>query len=313
MQAGHLLPSPTALLQIAVLAVCGQGKCLMSWVSQLLYMHRGDSLGDCGGCQVMSNPLILHGTQIALPKHRPHPNLSSNPLSRIPEGSAESPPCQATSALPDTHARPEGATQLTNPQAQVTGPQGSPQTQVGGPQSASACQLQLERQPAPVRNALSTSKPLGTAASQAARPAARAALVAAAKEAVDSKDRDRMLNADERLKRLKLRMQHTIQAYSGNVSSAAGAGRYSRTQSLTAASPHTAYHRTNSSPMRASRVSMCAVSQRASDVSSCHSRSSCSSAATPASVQSGAMGAVSCQPSQRGIHQVTSLQTCLSI
>ena len=289
-----------------------QRRLLLSWVSLLFYVYRGDSLGDCGGCQVMSNPLILHGTQIALPKHRPHPhpNLNSNP--RVPEGPAESPPCHASSAFPETHAKPEGAAKLTNPQAHATGLQAqasSPRTQVGGSQSASAGQPKFERQPAAAGSDFSTCVPLGTAASQAARPAASAALAAAGKEGADNRGRDRMLNADERLKRLKLRMQHTIQAYSGNASTAAGAGRYSRTQSLTAASPHTAYYRTNSSPMRASRVSMCAVSQRASasDETSCHSSSSCSNAANPASVQRGAMAAVSCMPSQRGIHQVVCL------
>lgn len=280
---------------------------LESWVSMLLYVYRGDALGDCGGCQVMSSPLILHGTQIALPKHRATYNPNPNPLPLIPEGTAESPPCNASSALPEAHAKPEGAAQMANPQAQVT----SPQAKVGGPQST--CQPQFERQPGPVRSGLSTSMPLAIAVSQPARPAAKAALAAATKEAVDSKDKERVLNADERLKRLKLRMQHTIQAYSGNVSSAAGAGRYSRTQSLTATSPHTAYHRMNSSPVRASRVSMCAVSQKTSDESSsCHSSSNCSSAATPASMESSApgsaqgvaTGAVSCQ---RGIHQVASL------
>ena len=281
----------------------------MSWLLLLLYMYRGDALGDCGGCQVMSNPLILHGTQIALPKHRPpiHPNPS--PLPQIPEGTAESPPCNASSTLPETHANAEGAAQMANPQAQVT----SSQAEVGGPQLTSACQPQSEKQPAPVRSALSTSLPLGTAASQAARPAAKAALAAAAKEPVDSKDKERVLNADERLKRLKLRMQHTIQAYSGNVSSAAGVGRYSRTQSLTAASLHTADHRMNSSPVRASRVSMCAVSQGVSEESSsCHNSSSCSSAATPASMESSAKGAAQrvatgAVSSQRGIHQVAIL------
>lgn len=274
-------------------------------VSLLLCKHRGDALGDCGGCQVMSNPLILHGTQIALPKHRLPINPNSSSLPRIPEGSAELQPCSATSALPETHAKPEGPAQVSDPQAQVP----SPQARISGPQSASAYQAQIERQAALVRNALSTSMPLGAAASQAARPAAKAAL--------DSKDKDRTLNADERLKRLKLRMQHTIQAYSNSGSCAADAGRYSRSQSLTAASPQTAYHRMNSSPVRASRVSMCAVRQRASDeTSSCHSSSSCSNAAPPASVESGAKGvatgAGSCMPSRRGIHQVSSLRSsCL--
>ena len=285
-------------------------------VSLRLCEYRGDALGDCGGCQVMSNPLILHGTQITLPKHRFPINANSNPLPQIPEGTAESQPCSATSALPETHAKPEGLTQVTGPQAQVSESQAQashPQARMSGPQLASAYQAQFDRQPAPVRSALSTSMPLGAAASQAARTAAKAAVAAVVKEAVDSKDKDRTLNADERLKRLKLRMQHTIQAYAGNGSSARGAGRYSRTQSLTAASPHTSDHSMKSSPVTASRVGMCAVSQPAShETSSCHSSSSCSSAATPASVDSGAKGvatgAGSCMPSRRGIHQVASLR-----
>lgn len=256
----------------------------------------------------MSNPLILHGTQIALPKQRPP--LNPNPLPRIPEGTAELSQCDAGSASSESSTKPQGGPQLASPQAQLTGSQAQvsgPQTEVSSPQLASAYQPPFERQPAALRSVLSASMPLGTAASQAAKPAGKPAL--AGKEATDSKDRDRTLNADDRLKRLKLRMQHTIQAYSGNASSAAGAGRYSRTQSLTAASPYTAYHRMSSGPVRASRVSMCAVSQRTStdETSSCHSSSSCSSAAAPASMESAARGAVQCVPTQRGIPQVISL------
>lgn len=280
----------------------------------LVHSYRGDALGNCGSCQVMSNPLILHGTQIALPKQRLPLNPNPNPLPRIPEGTAELAEHDASSASPESCIQPQGGTQMASPQAQLTSPQAQvrgPLAEVSSPQSASAHQPPFERQPAALRSPLSASMPLGSAASQAGRPAGKAAL--AAKEAVDNKDRDRTLNADDRLKRLKLRMQHTIQAYSGNGSSAAGAGRYSRSQSLTAASPHTAYHRMSSGPVRASRVSMCAVSQRSSadETSSCHSSSSCSSAAAPASVEGGAKaaapGAVQCVPTQRGIPQVAFL------
>ena len=261
----------------------------------------------------MSNPLILHGTQIALPKQRLPLNPNPNPLPRIPEGTAATSQQDASSAsaesstIPST--KPQGGAKMASPQAQLTGSQAQvrgPPAEVSSPQLASAYQAPLKSQPAALRSALSASLPLGTAASQAGRPAL------AAREAVDSKDRDRALNADDRLKRLKLRMQHTIQAYSGNASSAAGAGRYSRTQSLTAASPHT-YCRMSSGPVRASRVSLCAVSQRTSadETSSCHSSSSCSSAAAPASVEGGARGAapgaVQSVPTQRGIPQVASL------
>lgn len=277
-------------------------------------------MGDCGGCQVMSKPLVLHGTQISLPKHRPP--LNPNPsLPCIPEGTAELlQPGDASTASSGTHTLPEeGEAKVSGSQAQVTGPQ----AKSTGPQVVSAYQPHTERRPAPLRSSLSTSMPLGGAC-QPARSAAKAAL--AAKEGEGSKDRT--LDADERLKRLKVRMQHTIQAYSGSVSSsAASAGKYSRTQSLTAASQHSAYHRTNSIPVRAARVNTCAVIQSTSDeTSSCYSSSS-STAAIPASMDGGAEGAAqggaqggftgkspdeqllrvrSCVPTQtyRGIHQV---------
>ncbi|KAL3133615.1 hypothetical protein ABBQ32_008136 [Trebouxia sp. C0010 RCD-2024] len=260
----------------------------------------------------MSNPLILHGTQIALPRPRPAPHPNSNPLPCIPEGNTACPQPNDTHAYPqDTHPIPGGK------DSAVTGP-------------VSVYPSQRETQPFthPVQSALTTSVPSGSGA-QAGRRAAKAAL--AAKEAEDSKVRT--LNADERLKRLKVRMQHTIQAYSGDSNSAAGAGRYSRSQSLTAASPHAAYRRTNSSPVRASRVSVCVVSQKASDeTSSCYSSSSSSSAATLASMESSGKGAAPggcrggaksshdeqhtelpiCVPHQRGIHQVAFF-SCLSM
>lgn len=254
----------------------------------------------------MSNPLMLHGTQIALPKPRPAPHPNPNPLPCIPEGNTTcSLPVDTSTSAPETHPNP--------------GP-GGEDSAVPGPVSVYSSQRETHPPTHPARSALSTSAPLGSGA-QAGRRAAKAALAAKALE--DSKVRT--LNADERLKRLKLRMQHTIQAYSGDVSSAAGAGRYSRSQSLTAASPHAAYHRTNSSPVRASRVSVCAVSQKASDeTSSCHSSSSSGSAATLTSMESSGKGAApggcrgggksshdeqhlelpSCVPLQRGIHQV---------
>lgn len=274
------------------------------------HVFRGDALGDCGGCQVMSNPLILHGTQITLPKARAPPN--PHPLPCIPEGTATcSQPSDTSTTSLGAHPAPEGA------QTGVTG-------------LVSAYQSHRETQPTshPVRSALSTCAPLGSAAQAARRATAKAAL--AAKEAEDTKVRT--LNADERLKRLKLRMQHTIQAYSGNFSSAggAGAGRYSRTHSLTAALPHVAYHRTN--PVQASRVSGCALAQKALDESSsCHSSSSCSSAASLASMESGVgraaqegsreglsgqksheqqLGLPSCVPNQRCINQVQFLCVC---
>lgn len=237
----------------------------------------------------MSNPLILHGTQIALPK--PKALQIPNPMPRIPEGGAES------SQLSDT---PEGAAAKSSPQ---------------GP---SAKQSQVQASPPPFRSASNASN-----FSAAARQPATASL-RLTKESDDAKDRT--LNADERLKRLRLRMQHTIDAYSGKPSNAAGAGRYNRTLSLPAASPHAAYHRTDSSPVRPPRVSLCKGSQRVpDDASSSHSSTSCSSAATPASMEGSVRGSVNGVPnakhvdeqqqrrsisSQRGIPQVA-LSACI--
>lgn len=252
----------------------------------------------------MSNPLILHGSQIALPKPRPLPVSNSMPC--IPEATAQAAqPATACSAQSGVHHPPEGSAGVL------------------GVEAAPAQQAQADSAVQPFRSASNTSM-FSTGASQQARSPIRAGR--AAVEGGDSKDR--MLNADERLKRLKLRMQHTIQAYSGTGSSAADAGRYKRTQSLTAAQPHAAYHRTNSSPVRPSRVGMCKPSQRAPDESnSCHSSSSCSSAATPASLEGASrqagggalggrgaeerLGQTTSMPSQRGIPQVYYHHPCV--
>ena len=267
-------------------------RCLSTIVANL---YRGEPVGECGGCQVMSNPLILHGTQIALPKPRP-PQIP-NPMPRIPEGNAESSqPSDGSKAQPGVSNPPEGVTAKPSPQRPF------------------ANKSQVQPSPTPFRSASNASS-FSAAASQPARASLRVT-----KEPDEAKDST--LNADERLKRLRLRMQHTIDAYSGKPSHAAGAGRYNRTQSLPAASLHAAYHRTDSSPVRLPRTSLCRGSQRVpDDASSCHSSTSCSSAATPASIDGGAKDSANGVPrakqadaqqqnrsmsSQRGIPQVVS-------
>ena len=223
---------------------------------------RGEPVGDCGGCQVMSNPLILHGTQITLPKSRP---LLPRPMPLIPEGLPESSPVPA-----GTHCPAESGAVVGQ------GVQASTQPGAGVPQPP------LQASPPPFRSA-SNKSVFMPSASQPVKPPCRAPHVTR-----DSEDaKDKVLNADERLQRLKLRMQSTIQAYSGSPSSAAAhAGRYNRSQSMTAALPHTAFHRTNSSPTRPSRVSLCGISRRATEeTGSCNSSSSCSSVATPAGLE----------------------------
>ena len=204
-------------------------------------------MGDCGGCQVMSNPLVLHGTQISLPKPR-------QPLPRIPESTSES--------------------------TSVTG-QTQPLTHVHGSNAASSSQSsaapQMQTSPPPFRSASNASMFQNAAVQQGKAPGRGA-------HVTDQDGKDRVLNADERLQRLKLRMQSTIEAYSGkpgNAAAAAGGHRYGRSQSLTTASRRAAFHRSTSSPVRASRNALPGSSRRATgDVGSCRSSSSsCSSVA----------------------------------
>ena len=243
----------------------------------LLINFRGEPIGDCGGCQVMSNPLILHGTQISLPKPRP-------PLPRIPE------------------CLHEPATQQTGPQAAA---QLDPSPSQGGLLSSQQAPSQtLLPVPHPPFRSASNSSMFQATASQPVKPSGRGTR--------DSEDtKDRTLNADERLQRLKLRVQSTIEAYSGKASNAANAGKYSRSQSMTAASPHAAYHRTNSSPTRPSRVSLYGSSRRAAEESSNHhSSSSCSSAASRPSLEASAKeGEGACAPDDRDLLQARSMGT----
>ena len=242
----------------------------------------------------MSNPLILHGTQIALPKARPVPH----PMPCIAEGTAES-----SQPSDSTNTQTQGGKPLGGP---LGGSHGGL-----GPQQALLHQSHAKNSPPPFRSALNTAL-LSAAQPQPARTLARAGNVVGES---DDCGKDRTLNADERLKRLKLRMQHTIQAYSGSPSCAASARRYTRTHSLTAASPHAAYSRTNSSPVRPSRGVVHGASRRATDdSSSCHSSSSCSSAANPSSTEGVAKGVVkglvsSRASDERQLMQTTSMPT----
>ncbi len=207
----------------------------------------------------MSNPLILHGTQISIPKPRPQP------MPRIPE------------ALSDSASQQAGP--LSTAQGVASSGQG-----VSAANGAAA-----EVPPAPFT---------GASNSSVFTPCDSQPIKSLGKGTHMTRDSDgpkeRVLNADERLQRLKLRMQNTIQAYSGNLSSAGSAGTYTQTQSMTAASPHAVFHRTNSSPTRPSMVSLYGASRRATeDASSNHSSSSCSSVTSPASGQSSVKGGVS--------------------
>ena len=226
----------------------------------------------------MSNPLVLHGTQITIPKPRPQP------MPRIPEDPSDSGPQQA-------------------------GPLSTAQGGASMGQGVSAGnETPAETPPAPFRSASNSSMFI---------PSSSQPIKSLGKGAHMTRDSDgpkeRVLNADERLQRLKLRMQSTIQAYSGNLSSAGSAGRYTRSQSMTAASPHAAFQRTNSSPTRPSMVSLYGASRRATeDASSNHSSSSCSSAASPASGQSSVKGGVSqggAAPHDRTLLQAKSMSS----
>ncbi len=225
----------------------------------------------------MSNPLVLHGTQISIPKPRPQP------MPRIPEDSSDS-------------------------ASQQAGPLSTAQGGANMPQGVSAAnEAQAAVPPAPFRTA-SNSSMFTPSSSQPIKSLGKGAHVR------DSDGpKERVLNADERLQRLKLRMQSTIQAYSGNLSSAGRAGRYTRTQSMTAASPHSVFQRTNSSPTRPSMVSLYGASRRATeDASSNHSSSSCSSAASLASGQSSVKGGVSqggAAPDDRTLLQAKSMSS----
>ena len=219
----------------------------------------------------MSNPLVLHGTQISIPKPRPQP------MPRIPED-------------------------LSDSASQQAGPLSTAQ---GGADMGEAVSAGNEAQaaapPAPFRSA-SNSSMFTPSSSQPTKSLGKGIYVR------DSDGpKERVLNADERLQRLKLRMQSTIQTYSGNLSSA---GRYARTQSMTAASPHAVFRRTNSSPTRPSMVSLYGASRRAMEDASNHSSSSCSSAASPASGQSKVKGEVSrggAAPDDRTLLQAKSM------
>ncbi|DBB01698.1 hypothetical protein WJX77_004961 [Trebouxia sp. C0004] len=223
-------------------------------------IYRGEPVGDCGGCQVMSNPLILHGTQISIPKPRPQP------MPRIAEDSSDS------------------ASQQAGPLSTAHGVANMSQ----GVSAANEAQAPA----APFRTA-STTFVVTPSTSQPTKSLAKGAHMTRDSHA----PKERVLNADERLQRLKLRTQSTIQAYSGNLGSAGSAGRYTRTQSMTAASPHAVFH-----PTRPSMVSLYGASRRATEEasrratehgSSNHSSSSCSSATSPASGQSSVKGGVS--------------------
>lgn len=246
---------------------------------------RGEPVGDCGGCQVMSNPLILHGTQISIPKPRPQP------MPRIPEETREpmSPQSEHVGAVQMGAAMGQG------------GQAGS----AASGQLPAAPQAPVQASPPPFRSASSSSVFL-PAAPQPVKLSGRAAHVRGPEDV-----KDRVLNADERLQRLKLRMQSTIEAYSGGPSNAANAGRYTRSQSMTAASPYAAFHRTNSSPTRPSRVSLYGGSRRAAeDASSSHSSSSCSTSTTSITgegTRSGPPGQGCSVPDDRSLMQARSL------
>ena len=226
----------------------------------------------------MSNPLVLHGTQISIPKPRPQP------LPRIPEDSSDS-------------------------AAQQAGPLSIAQGGASMGQGVSAANgAPAEAPPAPFRSA-SNSSMFTPSSSQPIKSLGKGAHMTRDSDG----PKERALNADERLQRLKLRMQSTIQAYSGNLSSAGSAGRYTRTQSMTAASPHAVFQRTNSSPTRPSMVSLYGASRNAmEDASSNHSSSSCSSATSPASGQSSVKGGVSrggAVPDDRTLLQAKSMSS----
>lgn len=162
---------------------------------------RGEPVGECGGCQVMSNPLILHGAKLALPRPRP---LPPRPLFTLPEEPFETPSTQS----PGPHA----------PQSSATAAASLPQP---GRQAAAAS---------------SRPPPIATARRQASLNGVSSTASSQSKE----------LSTDQL--RLRLRMQSTIQAYTGN---APGVVKKPTPSHLVTATVHNGmYRRTNSYPVR---------------------------------------------------------------
>lgn len=181
----------------------------------------------------MSNPLILHGAKVPLPRPRPAP---FRPMPILTEDPCD--PCSPQQVSPPSSQHTATAT-------------------CASPQPTSALQASSPTQapPLPARNA-------------------QAGQIGAANAAT----KDRQLSTDQL--RLRLRMQGTIEAYSGHPSAAA---RSRRNNLVTSTLPSALYRRTNSSPVRGPRLlgRTQSESRRATHdcSSSCQSSSTCSSAA----------------------------------
>ena len=185
----------------------------------------------------MSNPLILHGAKVPLPRPRA-PQL--RPMPTVPED-------DSNLQQKDLHtAETTAATTVLST---------SSPTQPCATQPSSALQSVSPRKASALAN---RGKPSQSASASAAVP-------------------DAQLSTDQL--RLKLRMQSTIQAYSGNPSAAI---RHRRNNLVTSTLPSAIYRRTNSSPIRSRLLGRNQSESRRTTTdcsSSCHSSSTCSSAA----------------------------------
>ena len=181
----------------------------------------------------MSNPLILHGAKVPLPRPRPAP---FRPMPILTEDPCD--PLSPQQASPPSSQPPAVATSAS-------------------PQPTSALQASSPTQ----------APPLHTRNAEIGQPGAANAAGKARQPSTDQL-------------RLRLRMQGTIEAYSGNPSAAA---RSRRNNLVTSTLPSALYRRTNSSPVRGPRLlgRGQSESRRATHdcSSSCQSSSTCSSAA----------------------------------
>lgn len=181
----------------------------------------------------MSNPLILHGAKVPLPRPRA-PQLRPMPI--LLEDSAD-------------------LQQKDSPTGQTTAPSSLSSAQLSATQPLSALQSVSPTRASALAN---RGQPSQSTSASAAGP-------------------DTQLSTDQL--RLKLRMQSTIQAYSGNPSAAT---RNRQNNLVTSTLPSAIYRRTNSSPTRNRLLGRNQNESRRVTTdcsSSCHSSSTCSSAA----------------------------------